>query len=413
MPQPTDEQRAKAIRTFYGLDGNQSIVAPGYLASESAPKDATDLEKRTRQRLHDLAKGISRYTAGPEEEAALREADLPLKQHENGKWCIDKAGANSEAEFKAFLRDRGKAYDIRTFYGLDGNQPIVAPGYLASRSAPKDATDLEKRTRQRLHDLTKGISRCTAGPEEEAALREADLPLKQHDNGKWCIDKAGANSEADFKAALRDRGNAYDIRTFYGLDGNQPIVDPGYLPSGRAPQDATEFVSRTWGRLGYLSAGSIGNSAGPEEAAALREARLPLKQLDNGRWRIDKGALNRQQAQQNPANMYDSGAAQGASSQVAALSQGMEQMSVTVSADASLPAADWLAWNNTAAQESAHGVSDFSDGGGYPTNPVTAGSYLASNYGYSHEGQSSYAGSSPYAERPPSRAGRPSKRGRM
>ncbi|MEU5629855.1 hypothetical protein [Streptomyces tendae] len=406
-----DQQRADDVRTFYGLDGSVPILAPGIRPSKHAPEDASEFEKSMRLRLDDLARHNNHTTAGSEEAIALEAAGLPLKQNDNGKWSIDKAKARSEVEVKADAVDQQRADDVRAFYGLDGSIPIVAPGYRPSSHAPEDASEFEIRMRKRLAHLTADSPQTTAGPKEAIALEAAHLPLKQNDNGKWSIDKAKARSEVEVKADAVDQQRAESVRAFYGLDGSIPIVAPGYRPNSHAPEGASEFEKRMRKRLDHLTRDSSGITAGPEEAAALKAANLLLKEHDNGKWNIDNATPNQQQAPQNPVSVHGYDPAQGAISQVAALSQGMEQMSVTVPADAPLPA-DWPAWNTLAAQEPAYGVSDFSDGGGYPTNPVTAGPYLASNYGYSHAGQSSYTGSSPYFERPPSRADRPSKRGR-
>ncbi|WP_206316413.1 hypothetical protein, partial [Streptomyces sp. C1-2] len=96
-PRSTDQERATKVRQFYGLDGSPPVVAPRYLPIGKGPKGATDFENSVRRRLENLARGEDRYTAGPEEAAALGEAGLPLLKH-GDKWIIDKAKANKEAD---------------------------------------------------------------------------------------------------------------------------------------------------------------------------------------------------------------------------------------------------------------------------------------------------------------------------
>ncbi len=290
----TDEQRAAAVRTFYGLDGSDPILAPKYLPSKRVPQGASRFESSMRSRLDHLARESDERYAGPLEAAALREAQLPLKERGDG-WCIDRAAASTEAEAKAVALDLQKADAVRTFYGLDGSDPILARGYLPSEYAPQGASESEISTRSRLASLAKTKTKHNAGPYEAAALQQAQIPVKQVESGRWIIDKDLAGKESQVKAEAIDRQNAAAVRTFYGLDGSEPILDKGSLPGRRMPRDASEFEISTRNRLYYLTRESDGSKAGPHEAAALQDALIPV------------------------------------------LSQGMEQMSVTASADASLP----------------------------------------------------------------------------
>ncbi|NJP74979.1 hypothetical protein, partial [Streptomyces sp. C1-2] len=178
---------------------------------------------------------------------------------------------------------------MRTFYGLDGSEPVVAPRYLPSGAAPKGASEFEKSMRKRLNALTRDDNNAKAGPEEAAALREAGLPLLERGD-KWIIDKTKAGKETDVSAAARNDLRAADVRQFYGLDGSPPIVAPGYLPSVRAPQGASEFEKSMRRRLYDLTQEDSRYRAGPEEAAALREAGLPL--LERG----DKSIIDKTKA---------------------------------------------------------------------------------------------------------------------
>ncbi|MFC8566098.1 hypothetical protein ACFUIW_10070, partial [Streptomyces sp. NPDC057245] len=179
--------------------------------------------------------------------------------------------------------DEQRAASVRSFYGLDGSEPISAWGYLPSKDAPQGASEFEKSMRHRLYDLTR--SDYGARPLEAAALREAGLPLIPREDGRWRIDKGQAGKEADLKASVLDRQNADNVRAFYGLDGSEPEFVPGYLPSQKAPRGASNFEKSMRKRLQDLSGTS---GARPLEAAALREAGLPLIPREDGRWRIDK-----------------------------------------------------------------------------------------------------------------------------
>ena len=273
MPATTDEQRAASVRAFYGLDGREPILAPGYLPSVNAPQGAIKFERSMRNRLYDLTRG--NYGAGPLEAAALEEANLPLLQREDGRWKIDKDRAGKEVDVKADAIDQQNADTVRAFYGLDGREPILAPGYLPNQRAPQGASKFEKSTRKRLKDLS---SNYGAGPLEAAALEEAKLPLLQREDGRWNIDKDRAGNEKDVKADAIDQQRADSVRAFYGLDGRVPVLARGYLPTGNAPQGASEFEKGMRKRLKDLTRGNYG--AGPLEAAALEEAKLPLLQRE-------------------------------------------------------------------------------------------------------------------------------------
>ncbi|WP_158713242.1 hypothetical protein [Streptomyces sp. NRRL B-12105] len=274
----TDEQRAAAVRTFYGLDGSDPILAPKYLPSKRVPQGASRFESSMRSRLDHLARESDERYAGPLEAAALREAQLPLKERGDG-WCIDRAAASTEAEAKAVALDLQKADAVRTFYGLDGSDPILARGYLPSEYAPQGASESEISTRSRLASLAKTKTKHNAGPYEAAALQQAQIPVKQVESGRWIIDKDLAGKESQVKAEAIDRQNAAAVRTFYGLDGSEPILDKGSLPGRRMPRDASEFEISTRNRLYYLTRESDGSKAGPHEAAALQDALIPVKQV--------------------------------------------------------------------------------------------------------------------------------------
>ncbi len=179
---------------------------------------------------------------------------------------------------------------------------------------PQGASRFESSMRSRLDHLARESDERYAGPLEAAALREAQLPLKERGDG-WCIDRAAASTEAEAKAVALDLQKADAVRTFYGLDGSDPILDKGSLPGRRMPRDASEFEISTRNRLYYLTRESDGSKAGPHEAAALQDALIPVKQVEGGKWLIDKDALNQQQQYpQNPVSMYGYDPAQGASS---------------------------------------------------------------------------------------------------
>ncbi|MEV6941790.1 hypothetical protein AB0N07_07245 [Streptomyces sp. NPDC051172] len=294
MPKSTDAERAAAVLAFYGLGGSQAILAPGYLPSQHAPQGATEFEQSMRIRLDKLARDNSGYSAGPEEAAALRAAGLHLKERGNGKWGIDRTKVGSEAEVKADAIDQQNAANVLAFYGLGGSQAILAPGYLPSQSAPQGATEFEQSMRRRLDSLARENSKYRAGPEEAAALRAAGLHLKEREKGGWAIDRTKVGSEAEVKADAIDQQNAANVLAFYGLDGSQAILAPGYLPSRYAPEGATEFEQSMRIRLDRLARDNSGCSAGPLEAAALQRAQFPLKGRGNGRWGINKSAVTAQ-----------------------------------------------------------------------------------------------------------------------
>ncbi|MFI6350501.1 hypothetical protein [Streptomyces sp. NPDC050560] len=374
VPKQTDGQHAADVHTFYGLDGSAPVVAPGYLPTRRAAKGASEFEKTMRLRLRSLSQG--KYKAGPEEAQALQEARLPLKEREGGGWCIDGDAARKENDVVKDVVDQQRAADVRTFYGLDGSAPVVAPGYLPTRRAAKGASEFEKTTRSRLGKLTQDSHK--AGPEEAQALQDAGLPLKAREGSGWCIDGDAALREKDVVKAVVDQERAADVRAFYGLDGkNAPVVARGHLPTRHAPAGASEFEKATRSRLAGLVTESY--KAGPEEARALQEAGLPLKERGRGGQCIGKYAVRRESGLgglQYPQNPVSSQSYQSLGSHPGQVSgSGAPAWSQGVSATAAMPV-------------------------------------YSSGYGYADAGPSSAAGPSDTRWSPEPHAKKASKRGR-
>ncbi|MEV4049467.1 hypothetical protein, partial [Streptomyces sp. NPDC049744] len=91
-----------------------------------------------------------------------------------------------------------------------------------------------------------------------------------------------------------DRERAASVLAFYGLDGSgsPAIVPPGYLPS-RRHEGAPSAEIQLRKRLYDLARNDA--SAKEWEAAALQQAGLPLISRGDGKWKIDKSAVSKEE----------------------------------------------------------------------------------------------------------------------
>ncbi|MDX3372310.1 hypothetical protein PV387_41160 [Streptomyces sp. ME02-6987-2C] len=412
---PTDEERAADVRAFYGLDehvfdenfldadgldanGRHYVLSIGVHPKSIKKKDcATYFEYKVRNRLNDLLRTDRNGSAGSLEKAAVVAAGLPVTERPDGTWNINKEAVVTESRFLQDIDDQGRAMDVRAFYGLDeGSTAIFPKGYLPVETVRPGATQFEINMRRHLSKLTRP-KQCTAGSREAAALSEAGLPLIEHEDDKWSIDRKTARSESDLIADVTDQRNAESVLAFYGLDGkSEAIGERGVLPEKRAGRGAGPGEISTRNRLNNLTQYNR-KGAGLRETAALQAAGLSVTKNKLGGYSIDREATRK--AYLDRSN----------SSQVVGLSQGMGEMSIAAPAGSSSYPVSMSAWDTSAVQDSAGQTGGF----GYPMNPAgPAREYLPIDQGYTQAGSQSQAGPSSY-EGPPShqQAGRQRKRG--
>ncbi|MEV4049201.1 hypothetical protein, partial [Streptomyces sp. NPDC049744] len=288
MPkQPTDQERADSVLSFYGLDGsgNPAIVPPGYLPSRLR-EGAGRAELQIRKRLIDLARGEG--AAKQLEAAALEQAQLPLKPHGKSKWKIDKETVSQEDELRAEEKDLNLAANVRAFYGIDGQTAAtVAPGLVPNQASSTSLSRFETYTRKRLYDLS--VGQASAGRWEAEALAQAEIPLLPTEGGKWIINKKAALTEKEAKEVIEDQGNAARVRAFYGIDEEaKAIGEWGVLPNKRSLPKASDFEKDMRRRLNKLARGEL--DAGELEAEALQAAGLPVTPNKKGKFFIGKDA---------------------------------------------------------------------------------------------------------------------------
>lgn len=173
------------------------------------------------------------------------------------------------------LTDREHADNFEKFYGIqEGWEPVVPRGTLPKQEIPEDADDLTKAVITRLNYLRKQTHPTSAGPLQLKALRAAKIPMILHDN-KWKIDIKAIGRASDWE-------NAQHVRDFYGLlDKSTAIGTLGEVPSRHSPEGASEFERTMRAFLNNICYSRSGrNTAGPEVAAALREAKLEVRKVE-------------------------------------------------------------------------------------------------------------------------------------
>lgn len=198
---------------------------------------------------------------------------------------MDKPTHNHRAE-----KDKELAKNIYEYYGfIHGSPAIMQTGMLPKGTkAAKDATPLEKTVHNRLRELSKQSSSCAAGPLEYEALMAAQIAVIRVKE-KWKIDRHATSQDIDAQ-------NAERVRRYYGqIEGVPAIGTLGQVPSERPSTNASGFEIAMWCRLNNLCNSDGTNSAGPEEAQALKDAGLTVAPVEgqNNRWVIESLAGER------------------------------------------------------------------------------------------------------------------------
>ncbi|QCN85708.1 hypothetical protein DDJ31_12425 [Streptomyces griseoviridis] len=297
--QVSDSVYARAISTAYGLDGPSqdpdALIPYGFRPSASY----TVADVRLGKRMASLASQNTESRASPEEAAALTRAGILLRTHPNGSVSIDPAAPKLSGLTQQFS-DSIFADAVRTAYGLDGqsatDQAPITHGYLPSSSAEVRGVKLG----QRMFHLSEVRASVRAGPEEAAALTEAGIPLVRHSNGTLSIDPTTPRLSR-LNQSVADLSNALAIRQAYGLvdrSGSDQLPIPyGFLPKRAHTENGVKIGQR----LANLVAESTTVRAGPEEAAALTEAGIPLVRHPNGNLSIDPATPRVSQLDQRSA----------------------------------------------------------------------------------------------------------------
>lgn len=177
-------------------------------------------------------------------------------------------------------KDEEAAERIYQYYGIaDGYDAITPPGLLPKQTAEADEGPLAAQVHKRLTQLRKKGGTASAGEREREALIAARIPLIQIGD-KWKIDTDSAVKNSDRRAAD-------NVRAYYGLaPGATAIGTPGQIPSRTLSEGATEFEIFMQDRLNNLvDTPTRNHAAGPEEAAALRDARLNVVSIPGGKKR--------------------------------------------------------------------------------------------------------------------------------
>ncbi|WP_329529438.1 NUMOD3 domain-containing DNA-binding protein [Streptomyces sp. NBC_01462] len=284
---------------------------------------------------------------------------------------------------------------------------------LAGKKHPRYGKELSEETKEKIRQAKTGKKRSE---ETKEKLRQANIGRKHSKETKEKIRQAttgeknpqyGKKHSAETTEKMRQ---AHARRRARGVGGGDSVVGGAADPwAGQVAAPASYGAGSTpAGHYGY----DLGQGVPPVEPATAFPASHYLPPTGRSSqppygsgWQAQSSAVQ----EQNSANMYGHYPAQGSSSQLAALSRGMGDMSITSSADMvdmhSYPASS-TAWDNYAIPESSW-ANGLSDGGGYSVNPVAAGSYLPPGYGHSYAGPSSRAESPSYDQRSPQPAEKP------
>ncbi|MFB7499150.1 hypothetical protein ACFC09_31440 [Streptomyces sp. NPDC056161] len=216
---------------------------------------------------------------------ALVKAGIMLRQHDDGTRSIRPDTPRASQMVKNTV-DQINSMAIIEAYGLPGNtgtaQPLIPRGHLPSSIYEV----LETKFGQRMTDLARKDTKSRVGPREAAALINAGITLHQHNDGTLSIDPTTPRaSQLDKQKA--DSANARAITEAYQLPGHTgttqlPILH-GHLPS----QTYLVLGTKLGQRLHALAKDDTESRMGPEEAAALINAGIKLRQHSNGTWSID------------------------------------------------------------------------------------------------------------------------------
>ncbi|MEU9406987.1 hypothetical protein AB0E08_15065 [Streptomyces sp. NPDC048281] len=327
--------------------------------------------------LSDLRSRGRRRAFEPELTAALQRHGLTPSQTPNGRRTVPQTGTHltwQDTHYAAALNSRPPGHLPKW-----GETVQVKIGdFFAGVPIGNFLKDLRSKGRTRAFE-----------PELTAALQRHGLTPSQTPNRRWMVPQTDTRmtwQDTHYAAALNSRPPGHlpkrheKVRVMIGNDADD-------VPIGNFLSDL-----RSRGRKRAFE---------PELTAALQQHGLyPVWQGDS--WKIstvvpDTGSVNAsygpQQYPQNPAAPYSyHDPAQVTNSQVAALSQGMEQMPVAVPVAPTLSSVSPYTWDVPAPQAFTGQGGDYYGRDGNWMNPVAAGSYLPRGDGRSRTTPTSHAG---------------------
>ncbi|MFB7499151.1 hypothetical protein ACFC09_31445 [Streptomyces sp. NPDC056161] len=286
--QKADSANARAITEAYQLPGHTGTAQPpishGQIPSQTYQVLGTNLG----QRMHHLAAKDADSRVGPQEAAALINAGITLRQHSNGTLSIEPTTPKA-SQLDKQIADYANANVVIEAYQLPGNtgtaQPPILPGHLPSYRYEVLGTKLG----QRMHHLAKNDTKSRVGPQEAAALINAGITLRQHNDGTRSIEPTTPRA-SQLDKQLADYAIARVVIEAYGLPGHTRTAQPP-IPHGHLPSRTYELLETKLGqRMHHLAATDTESRVGPQEATALINAGITLRQHNDGTWSIHPDA---------------------------------------------------------------------------------------------------------------------------
>ncbi|MFB7499152.1 hypothetical protein ACFC09_31450 [Streptomyces sp. NPDC056161] len=176
----------QAITEAYRLPGHTGTAQPPILHGQIPNQKYQVLGTKLGQRMHNLAAPDTNSRVGPQEATALINAGITLHQHSNGTWSIDPTTPRT-SQLDKQMADYLNAIAVIEAYGLLGHtgtaQPPIPHGHLPSSRYEVLKTKLG----QRMHHLARKETKARVGPQEAAALINAGITLRAHNDGNWSI----------------------------------------------------------------------------------------------------------------------------------------------------------------------------------------------------------------------------------
>ncbi|MFL4905000.1 hypothetical protein ACJ6WF_17865 [Streptomyces sp. MMS24-I2-30] len=222
---------------------------------------------------------------GPQEAAALVNAGIMLRQHNDGTRSIHPDTPRASQMVKNTV-DQINSMAIIEAYGLPGHTGTAQPPILHGHLPSSIYEVLKTKLGQRMADLVRKDTKSRVGPQEAAALVGAGIKLRQHRDGTASIDPTTPRA-SELDKQITDYANANVVIEAYQLPGHtgtaQPPILPGHLPS----QTYQVLGTKLGQRMHALAKDDTESRVGPQEAAALINAGITLRQHSNGTWSID------------------------------------------------------------------------------------------------------------------------------
>ncbi|MFL4904999.1 hypothetical protein ACJ6WF_17860 [Streptomyces sp. MMS24-I2-30] len=279
-----DYTNALIVIEAYGLPGHTGTAQPPIPHGQIPNTTYEVLGTKLGQRMNDLAAKDTKSRVGPQEAAALINAGITLHQHNDGTRSIHPTTPRA-SQLEKQITDYANANVVIEAYGLPGHtgtaQPPILHGHLPNTTYEVLGTKLG----QRMNDLARKETKSRVGPQEAAALINAGITLRQHNDGTTSIDPTTPRA-SQLDKQITDYANANVVIEAYQLPGHTGTAQPP-IPRGHLPSQTYEVLGTKLGkRMHHLAAKDTDSRVGPQEATALINAGITLRAHSDGTWSI-------------------------------------------------------------------------------------------------------------------------------